>query len=563
MAVKLRKYQTEAIEAIEARLSGSRATLLVLPTGTGKTVVFSEVAARFWEREKRPIMVLAHRSELLRQAGEKLLATGYFGKEHIAYELGSETAYDAFGGVFSPRVILASKDSLHTKRLHKYDQKSIGLIIVDEAHRGVAKTYQSIYNYFDSSQLLGVTATPDRLDGKRILGVFDSVAYVYEIRDAIEEGYLVPITQQAVKVDAIDLREVKATREDFDESQLNEVMIRESAVHGIAVPTLELAEGRPTFVFCTSIAHSKAVAEMLNRYRYDCARAIDGTLDADQRARVLEDFKAGKFQFLCNCQLLTEGIDIPSVACVAMARPTKSRTLYSQAIGRGTRLLGNTLDDSIENGKPNLLVIDYAGNAGKHSLITALDVLDGGGDDERIKQTAARIVEAGGKPKNVLEALAEAEEIVAKERRAELLARVQYRLSGPISPFAVLGIAPRPGRWGGAEITEAQASYLESMGIAPKDIAHMDKGQASETIDALRKRREAGLCSWKMARQLAARGINPDLPFDVARMAMDYISSHGWRLDFYQKQELHRRIADMTNGAVLSHKPVELVSVEL
>jgi superfamily II DNA or RNA helicase len=560
--MKLRKYQTEAVEAIEKKLQEEGATLLVLPTGTGKTVVFSEVAARYWEREKRPVMVLAHRGELLRQAGDKLLQAGYFGKEHIAYEMAEETASDSFGSVFSPRVVLASKDSLHAKRLHKYDRDGIGLIIVDECHRGIAKTYQTIYSYFEGSKLLGVTATPDRLDGKRILSVFKSPAYVYEIRDAIEEGYLVPITQQAVRVDAIDLREVKATREDFDEHQLEEVMLRESAVHGIAVPTLELAEARPTFVFCTSIAHSKAVAAMLNRYRYDCARTIDGTLDSVQRERILEDFKAGRFQFLCNCQLLTEGIDVPSVACVAMARPTKSRTLYSQAIGRGTRLLGSTYEESLENGKPDLLVIDYAGNAGKHSLVTALDVLDGGGDDERIKETAARIVREGGKPKNVLEALAEAEEVVAKERRAELLARVQYRLSGPISPFAVLGIAPRPGRWGGVEITEAQAAFLESRGISAKDIAAMDRGQASETIDALKKRQEAGLCSWKMAKQLAARGINPDLPYDVAKMAMEYIASHNWKLDYYAKQVLHERIREAMGGAVLSSKPIQLVDIE-
>jgi superfamily II DNA or RNA helicase len=324
VAEPLRPYQEAAIAAIADRFQEHRSTLLVMPTGTGKTRTFSAVA----HAERGPVLVLAHREELIDQ-GRRALS------RHTGDLVTVEKAEQYASG---SRIVMASVQTLKGERLANFARRfSPRLVIVDEAHHAVSPSYRVILDAFPDAKVLGVTATPDRADELAMGQVFDSVAFVYEIQEAIAEGYLCPIRIQRVLVDAIDLRGVKTVAGDLNQGQLDAVMSLEEVLHGVVKPTIELAGQRRTIVFTTSVDNAHRLAEIFNRYAPDSARAVDGTTAPEERARILRDHKGGAFQFLCNVGVLTEGYDDPAVSCVAMARPTKSRALYAQCAGRGLR----------------------------------------------------------------------------------------------------------------------------------------------------------------------------------------------------------------------------------
>jgi superfamily II DNA or RNA helicase len=507
--VSLRPYQVEAVEGVERALADHRSTLLVLPTGTGKTVVFAELVRRVVTRGGRAL-VIAHREELIRQAVDKLSS---FAGVQARVEMGDERAGE---GLFRPAVVVASIQTLaRPQRRAQFPGDAFALVVVDEAHHAPSASYREVLDHFASAKVLGVTATPDRGDGAAMRTVFESVAYVYEIRDAIEQGFLVPIRQKAVRVEGLDLSRVRTTAGDLNEGDLEAVLTEERNLHGVVTPTLELAGARPTIVFGTSIAHAHALADVFNRYRPGAARAVDGQMDRGARAETLAAFATGEFQFLANCALLTEGVDIPSVACVAMARPTKSRALYAQAVGRGTRL---------HPGKRDLLIIDFEGNAGKHALVCGLDILDGR-EDVEVSERAKELLEEDPQL-TLIDALDEAARQVAAQRRKKVIAKARYQ-AVDVSPFEILGAPSTPGRWEGIEATPGQRKFLEGAGISAAEI---DKGQASALIEAIAKRRAAGLCTFKQARLLAKHGLNPDVSFARANEVIARLAANRWRL---------------------------------
>lgn len=517
----LRPYQIEAIDSVQAALRKQRATLLVMPTGTGKTVVFAELI-RQWSQQHDRTLILAHRGELLEQAREKLLKFTHLKSSDVAIEKGDRTAT----GLRSlPPVVVASKDSLHAKRLAKYNKDSFHRIVVDECHRGIARTYQHIYDYFSTATLLGVTATPERRDKRDIRKRFGEPCYVYEIRDAIEQGYLVPISVSMVHCDGIDLSECRVTAGDLNEADLEKVMTAEAALHQIAVPTIELSESRQTLVCCVNVKHVHDLAEVMNRYKPGSARGIDGTTPDDERQRLYKQYRAGKFQYLLHCNLLAEGYDEPGISCVAMARPTTSKVVYCQNIGRGTRILGQHYSESVENGKSDLLVLDFVGNSGKHNLICGLDALDSGEDDE-VRAAALRKVRAGGAT-DVLTALHEAEAEVAAARQAAITANVNYSIQ-KMSAMSVLGIAPRAGRWGGASMTEGQRDVLLRHGFKEKDCELLDKGQAAEVIDAIVDRSRNGLASVRQQKVLMRYGFREPVDRETASKFISAIVAMDW-----------------------------------
>lgn len=533
----LRPYQTRAISRIKEELSVVDSTLLVMATGTGKTVVFSDVANWHYRTHAKPILVLAHRRRLLAQAEKSLVTYGGFRLNNIGWEMADRSVIEnpLFG---IPHIVLGAVQSLHKKRLEKFARDAFGLIIVDEAHHSVADSYRSVLQHFNGAKVLGVTATPDRLEkgksdkGRKIQSLYDSIADVYEIRDAIEEEYLVPIIPYPIYVDSIDISQIDTVAGDLNEGRLSDLMEEERNLYAIAQPTIEESGDRPTLVFCTRIEHANKLAEVFNKIRYGCARAISGETDPEGQERAIADLQAGRIQFLLNCVLLTEGVDIPCVSCLSIARPTKSRGLYTQMIGRGTRLLGLDMPESLRNGKSDLLVLDFVGNAGKHKLQTVLDVIDGN-QDESIKANAlARIKKSGGKL-NALQALKDAEKELAETERDRLLRQakiqVRYRVGKAINPFAVLGIHPRAGRYGGIKPTEPQLAFLQKNGFTANELRTMDKGQATETITAIMSRREKGLCSLKQANRLAIAGINPDLNYDHAHKVMELLAANNWQ----------------------------------
>lgn len=510
----LRPYQHEAVEAVLRELAGHRSTLIVLPTGTGKTIVFAAVAHR-WRATGGRVLVLAHREELIDQARDKITRATPL---TVGIEMADARAGDELFGVSTDVVVGSVQTLSRPSRREVYQPDAFGLIVIDEAHHAPAQSYRSILDYFAPAKVLGVTATPDRADEIGMHNVFESVAFVYEIRDAIDEHYLAPIKQRAVEVEGLDLSRVRTTAGDLNEGDLEAILADEEMLHKVVSPTVEQAGTRPTLMFATTVAHAKSLAEVINRPRPGCAVAMDGTMDRKTRHDLLVSFAAGEFQFLVNCALFTEGFDSPSIACVAVARPTKSRALYAQMIGRGTRL---------HPGKEDLLVLDYVGNAGRHKLVSAADIL-GGKEAPEVVERAKELL-AGGGEQPVHEAIDQARAQIAEEkRRAKLVAAAKYK-SVEIDPFDVLGVTAPQTDYARRAPSEKQLAALARFKV-PIDPAKITRGEASALLDKLIGRARAGMCTFKQANALAKRGLRSDVTFDQARMILDQLAMAQWRV---------------------------------
>ncbi|MFH0899075.1 MAG: DEAD/DEAH box helicase [Pseudomonadota bacterium] len=513
--IEFRPYQSESIEAVLRELATHRSTLLVLPTGTGKTIVFAEVAKRC--RRIGRILVLAHREELLHQAVTKIEAAGL--------TAAIEQADQRVAPLFMPDVIVASVATLaRPARREAFAPEAFALVVVDEAHHAIASSYLAILRYFTSARILGVTATPDRGDGSMLAKVFQSVAYQYEIRDAIDDGYLSPIVQHTVDVEGLDLRQVKTTYGDFEVGALSRVLEQEGNLHGVAAPLVELAGDRQTLVFASSVAHAQALVQVLERYAPGRSIALDGSADSEHRRAVLEAFSRGDYQYLVNCALFTEGFDCPSISCVAVARPTQSRALYTQMIGRGTRLAP---------GKSDLLVLDFAGNAGKHSLVCPSDILGGNEPPEVLARAKKLLLE---KPEQLVhEAIDQARDQIAVEERKRVLAQARYRATA-VDPFQVLRCAPKRTAYANLPASEKQREILERFKVAGLP-EHFSRGQASALIGRLIERSRAGLCTYKQAHLLSKHGVDSEgITFEKAREIIDALASNGWRLPAQYRQ---------------------------
>ncbi len=341
----LRPYQRDAVEAVlAARRAGLRRLLVCLPTGAGKTVIFAALAAR----ARRQILVLAHREELLSQARDKLQEA--LGDAHVvAIERGAERApADA-------KVLVCSIRSLHENRLAGVIRgRDVGLIIYDECHHAAADDNLRVLRQlavFDpgwTGTLLGFTATTARGDGRGLDAVFEQVVYSRALPELIEDGYLVRLRGFRVSTSA-DLTRVSTKGLDLRDAELAEAVDIEERNALVARSIQELARDRRTIAFCVTVNHARNLCRALNALGLP-AGVVHGELPRDQRARALSDFRAGSTQVLCNVAVLTEGFDDPGVSCIAMARPTRSEGLYTQCVGRGTRL---------HPGKTDCLILDF------------------------------------------------------------------------------------------------------------------------------------------------------------------------------------------------------------
>lgn len=346
-APTLRPYQREAIEAVlGARRRGVRRMLVCLPTGAGKTVVFAQLA----RMAKRPVVVIAHREELLAQAADKLQRA--LGPDaRVSVEQGERRA-DA-----DARVVVCSVRSLRSDRLARLrGALRPGLVIYDECHHAPADDNLRVLRELGCFEadwdgtLVGFTATTARGDGKALERVFEQIVYARTLPEMIAEGYLVPLRGYRVATQA-DLTRITAPRGDADlrEDELAEAVDIEERNALVARSIQELARDRRTVAFCVTVAHAKNLRRSLAALGVRAA-AVYGDMPGDARAQVLADFAAGRIQVVTNVAVLTEGFDDPGVSCVAMARPTRSEGMYAQCVGRGTRLA---------EGKRDCLVLDF------------------------------------------------------------------------------------------------------------------------------------------------------------------------------------------------------------
>ena len=540
--MKLRPYQSAAAEAIFKEWQENDSTLVVMPTGGGKTILFADVIRRVFPRRA---LVLAHREELIFQAKDKIQRVTGLSTD---VEMGD---YRADGGLFEQARVVVSTIQTQCSggdgggRMAKFDPQRFGLLIIDEAHHATSPSYRRVIDYYRSNpalKVLGVTATPDRADEEALGQVFQSVAFDYEVHDAINDGWLVPVEQQMVHVHGLDYSSIRTTAGDLNGGDLAAVMEAEKNLQQMASASLSIIGQRRALVFTASVKAAELTAEIFNRHRPNMAAWVCGKTDKEERRTTLADFAAGKIQVVCNCGVLTEGFDDPGVEVVIMGRPTKSRSLYSQMVGRSTRPLPGVVDgpDTAEarkvaiaaSAKPSCLVVDFVGNAGKHKLVTSADILGGKVSEEAMELAVARAIKAGG-PVKMAEALDEAEaELREQARLAEVARRARLTASArfttqAVDPFDILHLEPVKSRgWDNVKsLTEKQRSLLAKSGINPDNVTF---AQGKQLIGEILRRWDGDLCSFKQAKVLKKYGYPTDVGFGEASRLIDALAKNGW-----------------------------------
>lgn len=355
MRPSLRPYQSEAVRAIiDARKRGIRRMVVSLPTGAGKTVIFSELS----RLARRQVLVLAHREELLEQAREKLQAAlgdaGTVGIEQAERRAPADA-----------RVVVCSIRSLRELRLQKLVRgRDIGLILYDECHHAVGEDNKRVLTSLGCFEpgwdgtLVGLTATVNRADGQGLNEVFEEIVFRRDIADLMREGWLVPLRGVRVDTEA-DLSGVSSGGLDFADAELAGAVDIEERNALVARGIQEFARDRRTVAFCVTVNHARNLCQALNKLGVP-AGLVHGEMPREVRAKALADFRAGHTHVLTNVGVLTEGFDDPGVSAIAMARPTRSESLYAQCVGRGTRLAP---------GKTDCLVIDFV-DLSRLSLVT-------------------------------------------------------------------------------------------------------------------------------------------------------------------------------------------------
>lgn len=514
--MELRDYQQAARESIQEEwVKGIKRTLLVLPTGCGKTIVFSKVIEDRVTLGER-VLVLAHRGELLDQAADKL-------EKSTGLKCATEKAEQTSIGSWYRVVVGSIQTLMRDKRLRQFAANHFDTIIIDEAHHCISDSYQRVLQYFEGANVLGVTATPDRGDMRNLGSYFESLAYEYTLPKAIKEGYLSPIKAMTIPL-KLDLSAVGQQAGDFKSSDLGTAL--DPYLESIAAEMWKVANDRKIVVFLPLVKTSQKFTSILNSMGF---RAAEVNGDSQDRAEVLEDFDKGKYNVLCNSMLLTEGWDCPSVDCVVVLRPTKVRSLYSQMVGRGTRL---------HPGKEELLLLDFLWHTERHELCHPAHLI---AENEEVAKAMTKQIEEAGialdletvEKQAAEDVIAQREEALAKQleemkrRKRKLVDPLQFEMS--IQAEDLSSYVPSFG-WEMAPPSDSQIKTLEKLGIMPDEIDNA--GKATKLLERLDKRRSEGLTTPKQIRFLEQRGFEHvgTWPFESAKRLIDRIAGNGWRV---------------------------------
>lgn len=513
--MELRPYQSEAKAAIFEQWENVDKTLLVLPTGCGKTIVFAKVTEDCVRIGGR-VLILAHRGELLDQAADKIKnATGLV----CAVEKAEQSCLGSWY-----RVVVGSVQSLmREKRLTQFSHDYFDYIIIDEAHHVLSEGYQRVLEHFSAAKVLGVTATPDRGDKKNLGTVFETLAYEYTLPKAIKEGYLSPIKALTVPLQ-LDLTSVSMQNGDFRAADLGSAL--DPYLYQIADEMVKNCKNRKTVVFLPLIKTSQKFRDILNEKGFSAAE-VNG--ESKDRADIQKDFADGKYNVLCNSMLLTEGWDCPSVDCVVVLRPTKVRSLYSQMVGRGTRL---------HPGKEDLLLLDFLWHTERHELCHPAHLIC---ESKEVAKKMTENIEAAGCPVDISEAeqqaasdvVAQREESLAKQleemrkRKRKLVDPLQYEMS--IQAEDLVNYVPAFG-YQMAPPSDKQKAALEKFGIFADEIDNA--GKAELLLGRIQKRMQEGLTTPKQIRCLERYGFKNvgTWQFNQAMQLINRIAANSWRV---------------------------------
>lgn len=517
--IRLRPYQLTAVDAVYKEWETVRATMLNMATGLGKSVCFSETMRRWDVSSQGKILLIAHRRELILQAIGHAMRAGLSSGIEMAgkHATGSEDVI-----VASVQTLVASRkcgacfgegcDDCYNgkvKRFTRFNPRDFGLIVCDEFHHFTAKSNRSVMAWFAQNPLqktLGVTATPRRADKAGLHNICQSVAYTMELKQAIDEGWLVPIRQKFVTVEGLDISKVDIRAGKLNEGQVEAAFLgtdedEERMLHSIVKPTIDEAAGRKTLVFAAGKDHAHKLGSCFAAHGVEAGVVVEDT-DPAERSELISRYSNGDLQVLVNCMVFTEGFDAPATEIIANCRPTKSESLYLQIIGRATRPLAGIVDgpETAESrkaaiaasDKDSCTVLDFVGNSGDIKLVSVADVLAGSNINPIDLAEALRVATESGETVDIEElaekmkqSRLEAEERKEIERRQRLLTntkadRADYStvdvdlFGGPAFSTDAKYVEP---------ITKGQQGFLyHQLGMKRKETKHMSKRQASGII---------------------------------------------------------------------------------
>jgi superfamily II DNA or RNA helicase len=522
-----RDYQTEAEAAVMEAFRTVQSALLVLATGLGKTICFARIIQMF---QPKRAMVLADTDELIKQAVDKIQNVTNLSVEIEKAELYASTNLFHRTPVVVSSIQTQISGPKNSRRYMRFNPNDYGLLVCDEAHLCAAPSWRETIDHYKKNpnlKVLGVTATPDRADNKPLVPtIFEKVAFEFGILEGIKQGWLVDIAQQFINVESLDLSHIETTAGDLNQGQLAKVMELEENVQRICQPSLEAMWALPpktlssmpptdwraylqslgrkprrTIVFTVTVDQAEMCAAVFSR-AMEGVEWVAGRTGKNERPEILGRFMSGKTTCIANAMLLGKGYDNPWVELICQARPTKSRTLYAQQVGRGTRTLPGVIDELptpelrqsaiAKSEKPILRVLDFVGNSGRHKLVSCVDILGGHVSAEAAELARDKAIKEG-KPVRIMVTMSNAEIELEKKRREaaekarlqeaarkqHLVARANFT-SESVDPFT--GATQRiPLRFGmsrdGRQFSEKQLKILRHAGCDPNRIGYK-QGQA-------------------------------------------------------------------------------------
>lgn len=359
----LRPYQNQLANDIRAAFgSGANRPLAVSPTGSGKTVLFSYITSQVLKRGSR-VIIVAHRREILDQISATLKRVGV---PHGFIQAGKSAS--------TQPAMVASIQTL-ARRLDTVPAPD--LVIIDEAHHSVSKSYVQMFAAWPTAKFIGVTATPERLDGKGLGAMFDRMVMGPSVQWLIDNGFLAQPVYYAPR-EVVDLSQVHTVAGDFDRSEAEEIVDTPRITGDAVTHYVRFCNRQRAVAFCISVAHAQHVADTFNSCGIPSA-SIDGTLDPEVRKQRVEDLTAGKILVLTSCELISEGFDLPAVNAAILLRPTQSLSMHLQQVGRALRPYP---------GKTNAIILDHVGNCLRHGLAEQERDWDLSGREKRLKKSS-------------------------------------------------------------------------------------------------------------------------------------------------------------------------------
>lgn len=554
--IRLHPFQRRAVAATHEKLREHQSTLIVMPTGTGKTLTFASILKD--RADAGRAMVLAHREELIAQAAQKI---GMVSGLECDIEMASQWADSSFRSWMCPVIVSSIQTQISGRngngRMTRFTPSEFGTVVADEAHHCTSSSWRKAIDHYRSNpnlKLLGVTATPNRHDEEALGQIFESVAFNYGLSDAVNDGWLSPIYQSIMPIEGLDLSDCKTTAGDLNQGDLARDMEREKPLLALANAIWRESTGRKTLVFAASVEHARMLCGIFNTdYESGCARFVSGKTPRDQRRELFHDYKYGGFRILVNCAIATEGFDEPSIE-VVVPKPTKSLPLFVQMIGRATRTLPGVLDSRewdddqkelglegeqdcaalrkrliAESAKPYCEVLDLYCQSGKHRLVNTLDALGGKYSDEVLARAAKHV---GDKAEDAGERLKRAEAEIRREaeirlERQRVAANARYSKQ-MVNALDYYDIPPTMREYGwdkGRRPTAKMLDFLDRRGI---DGSKFTYNQASAVIGKCKSKPTE-----KQARVLQRNGISTDCTMEEASACIDLISANGWRRPEY------------------------------